>query len=943
MCSPIHRSGSVARVVSACVRSGLDSAASYQSLPLHEGTVYAERNGRPDLYGERQYEQNRAFRQELADVEAELARLSVDEADHDSLVARRNRLTARLTQTVPPERSTSDGRRHQLQQRSADLQHRARDLRSQQSELRRRIADLELDIASCDLGHRHAITTNAYGRHDYHALCRDRDAIQVELDRVTASLDACLSEATQVGRTLRSSSSNGRVRTVVDRDGYLDREALVAELRRIDDRLAVLSRVQWLRARRAELLKKMRTTVDPVRTKSPLADAASRWLVRLSGGRLHRLDWTRARFGRDLNSYHREVRSATGVTINGRDETQCDPIDRLLAATAVRMAAGDLLARTGRHVPLVIELPRDAVRAIEHTLVYEHSTHAFREQGDHLRSNHPLAAALRDYVQSGRQVLVLTSSQELAHQLGRVGARSFEIHTHRVVHPHRPMWRSHYEGETYVGPHPHTYATHDVPEAYSESRFGSAVVSNEIDVNRDFDVAWHESQSVSGFVPNESAANRSSRDGFAASEVARDNSPRTDWARDGVLHRDGFYFADTYTTDPHPTVEQDQSKTIDLAKRALLTPASPFYLSVDSPIDQAPSVDTVAAARLRGLKVTHVTHLMQRDPNRLSDALGMASVDAATIRRWQAECRLACRVPNLRGFDARVLVGCGVTTPGQLAAIHPTDLLHEVEAFLATDAGQQMLLSGTSQELSRIMTWIATANSAADRGRIGSRDSLERVHRRRVVRTTTGLDSEDEIKVSRPEKQTVKPKVHRRVRRRAISDRDAAPSVVVTYDSTNGESVNSGKSIQRELRFYLQRQSPVVDAPSIGPRMAERLEGVGVVTVDDLLAADPETLTADLDHRRVDVDTIVQWQQQATLVCRIPMLRGHDAQLLVAAEVTTPEELAESDAEDLFGVVDAIARSHDGKRILRGGHAPDLNEVRDWIRWASHQRSLRAA
>ncbi len=243
-------------------------------------------------------------------------------------------------------------------------------------------------------------------------------------------------------------------------------------------------------------------------------------------------------------------------------------------------------------------------------------------------------------------------------------------------------------------------------------------------------------------------------------------------------------------------------------KRALLTPASPFYLSVDSPIDQAPSVDTVAAARLRGLKVTHVTHLMQRDPNRLSDALGMASVDAATIRRWQAECRLACRVPNLRGFDARVLVGCGVTTPGQLAAIHPTDLLHEVEAFLATDAGKQMLLSGTSQELSRIMTWIATANSAADRGRIGSRDSLERVHRRRVVRTTTGLDSEDEIKVSRPEKQTVKPKVHRRVRRRAISDRDAAPSVVVTYDSTNGESVNSGKSIQRELRFYLHATEP---------------------------------------------------------------------------------------------------------------------------------------
>jgi hypothetical protein len=125
--------------------------------------------------------------------------------------------------------------------------------------------------------------------------------------------------------------------------------------------------------------------------------------------------------------------------------------------------------------------------------------------------------------------------------------------------------------------------------------------------------------------------------------------------------------------------------------------------------------------------------------------------------------------------------------------------------------------------------------------------------------------------------------------------------------------------------------------------MATRLQAIGVETVDDLLAAEPETLAAELDHHPVDADTITQWQQQAELVCRIPMLRGHDAQLLVAAEVTTPEELSESDADDLFGIVDVIARSHDGKRILRGGPAPDLNEVTDWIRWATHQRSLRAA
>ncbi len=125
--------------------------------------------------------------------------------------------------------------------------------------------------------------------------------------------------------------------------------------------------------------------------------------------------------------------------------------------------------------------------------------------------------------------------------------------------------------------------------------------------------------------------------------------------------------------------------------------------------------------------------------------------------------------------------------------------------------------------------------------------------------------------------------------------------------------------------------------------MSERLNTVGVYTVDDLLNADPESLATELDHRRVDSDTVVQWQQQATLVCRVPMLRGHDAQLLVAAEVTTPEELAECEASELFGIIDPIARSNEGKRIIRGGKLPDLEEVTDWISYGSQHRDLVAA
>lgn len=40
-------------------------------------------------------------------------------------------------------------------------------------------------------------------------------------------------------------------------------------------------------------------------------------------------------------------------------------------------------------------------------------------------------------------------------------------------------------------------------------------------------------------------------------------------------------------------------------------------------------------------------------------------------------------------------------------------------------------------------------------------------------------------------------------------------------------------------------------------------------------------------------------------------MRGHDAQLLVMADITTPEELAVQDAGDRFAIIDAVASSTD--------------------------------
>ena len=948
---------------------------------------------------------------------------------------------------------------------------------------------------------------------------QEREQAISELHKTDSRIESCLREAARVRQSMRSLP-------IVDTPeigSSVDLAALESELRHLDAQLASASRVAWLQNKAESIHAQLRTVHTSHHICSPLSDAASQWLVRLTGGRLRLVRWQRDASNADL------------VTIDGRSETTCSSLDRAFAALAVRMAAGELLAQLGKEVPLVIETPRELTGREwigEVASLYDHRE-AYHDHSRDGRHNHPLAAALRDYARAGRQILLLTSDQILAEEVARAGGRSFSLYTQRNLQPHLPLWRPHYQQENYAGPLPYVQQ-HD---AY--------VLNSALEVNRDFDMAWREAYGIASGVHDVRSVRSDAYAHTVPQHISRRYPAATDLARDGEAYRDGFYYADSYTTrpesvqqspgyasqysNPQPTLHPAMHPVVDayghaapLARQVValgdrgIGPISgandpTFFLTVDSPIDQAPSVDAIAAARLRGLSVTHITHLMQQDANRLADALGLANVDASTIRRWQNECRLVCRVPRLRGFDARVLVGCGVKDPAHLASIHPTDLLQRVEDFLATEEGQKVLLSGSSRELSRITSWIASANSWVDDEREGyvdgrtvkrtvrvvrdsdrkfdrlsddtfdseryeydldnsDRDSL-RYGIRRTNDTELDIDSYGDSSRRRTESSRVNDSGRRSLNRRSSDNGRSSSSRRSSARSSNsfgsgiasgngngrrsgsGSGSGSGRSRrtrstrtnsrtssvgrrrelegrdvvridqerldrqhterertkrdreyevrqqqkrdraereqhehsereprayerrerstreyerrersnrserssrssdrqrqsgneERELKFYLHRESPVVDAPSIGPRMAERLHGLGIYTVDDLLSADPQDVAIGLKHRRIDADTIRAWQHQATLVCRIPMLRGHDAQLLVLAEIVTPEELAVQDASALYHVIDPISRSKDGKRIIRGGKLPDLAEVTEWIQYAGQNRELVAA
>lgn len=393
--------------------------------------------------------------------------------------------------------------------------------------------------------------------------------------------------------------------------------------------------------------------------------------------------------------------------------------------------------------------------------------------------------------------------------------------------------------------------------------------------------------------------------------------------------------------------EADKWYRTPMAKPEFRGARNEFYLHEGSLIEDLPSIDPDLAARCRSFGVDRIGDLLRVDPYWLADSLRVDGISNRTVEAWQAVASLLCSVRNLRPFDARVLVGAGVRGPKQLSQMHPSQLLDRVERFLATERGRRILRSGTSYELSRITTWIASATNGTSRrydwDTSYDRDVRADARYGRRQRTANGSVSRRSRRKSRSY-PVISRSGDRMHTGRTNQDRfEPRTSSEDSYQVSSRKTEAAAEDSSRGLKFYLELSSPVVDAPSIGPRMAERLEQHNIHTVDQLLAIDPEFLADKLDLRRVTAEIVTAWQDQARLVCRIPNLRGHDAQLLVACELTAPEDIAAMDTDTVYAQVSEIAESKQGQRILRGSDAPDRKEVADWISWAAQSRKLSAA
>ncbi|KCZ96249.1 hypothetical protein HHI_01180 [Hyphomonas hirschiana VP5] len=129
-------------------------------------------------------------------------------------------------------------------------------------------------------------------------------------------------------------------------------------------------------------------------------------------------------------------------------------------------------------------------------------------------------------------------------------------------------------------------------------------------------------------------------------------------------------------------------------------------------------------------------------------------------------------------------------------------------------------------------------------------------------------------------------------------------------------------------------ESPVVDAPSIGPKTAAHLARAGIETVGDLIICDPDETAELLGVRHITVDAVETWQMQATLMIEVPGLRVHDAQLLVGAGISSREDLASASAATVFELAMEFLQTSAGSRVLRPGETLEEDEVEEWIELA---------
>lgn len=150
------------------------------------------------------------------------------------------------------------------------------------------------------------------------------------------------------------------------------------------------------------------------------------------------------------------------------------------------------------------------------------------------------------------------------------------------------------------------------------------------------------------------------------------------------------------------------------AKAAQSGPQGPRpRLTMDAPVEDAPSIGAKTASRLSAVGIKTVKDLLDVSPDGAAAQIKVKHINASLIRDWQSQAELACAIPNLTSVGAQLLVAAGVRDADDLANAEADTLINLIEEFAETSDGQRILRESTPPKREDIDRWIAAAKDQA--------------------------------------------------------------------------------------------------------------------------------------------------------------------------------------------------------------------------------------
>jgi hypothetical protein len=153
-----------------------------------------------------------------------------------------------------------------------------------------------------------------------------------------------------------------------------------------------------------------------------------------------------------------------------------------------------------------------------------------------------------------------------------------------------------------------------------------------------------------------------------------------------------------------PTLRRETQAARIAASRARLT--------LDSSVEDAPSIGPKTAGRFARIGVKTVGQLLAVNPKSAAAQLKVRHITPTLIEEWKAQAELVRRAPGLAGHDAQILTAVGVRDVATLASMNAKALEKLVRPFAASPDGARVLRSAEPPDLEEIKGWIAAAKAA---------------------------------------------------------------------------------------------------------------------------------------------------------------------------------------------------------------------------------------